>query len=185
VREARAASELDRTSRPAMPRKPKPKKPSFAERLTESVDTAAGLSRALVNEPKTFPGEVAKLARRWFRKLWNARGGGLYACGFIVTLVGLEVRTFVMEIWNATGVGSYVAGQLFQVVFRFSQQSLMNTINAFIWPARVLEAFHGYGFVALVAGALVFRRYLQPPLTRWLFHDDAAEPAPNVASSPE
>ena len=51
-----------------------------------------GLGKTLVNEPKSFPGELWALVKRTLRALWNARGGGLYACGYVVTFAWLEIK---------------------------------------------------------------------------------------------
>ena len=37
--------------------------------------------------PKSFPAAMLELIRRAVRKIWDARGGGFYACGFVVTFV--------------------------------------------------------------------------------------------------
>lgn len=159
-------------------RKPKP---SFKERVTRRVGTAVGLGRTLVNEPRRFPVEVSKLAKSWFRALWEARGGGLYACGFIVTFVWLELRTLIGEVMGASGVGSFIVSQAIQAVFRFSLQSLENTVIAFTWPVLVLLELGGYGVVVLVVLFVTFPRYIKPHLTRWLLDHDTAAEAASVA----
>ena len=43
-------------------------------------------------------GELGTILKRWLRSLWNARGGGLYACGYLVTFLWLEVKTIAGEL---------------------------------------------------------------------------------------
>ena len=36
--------------------------------------------------------------RTWFRKVWEVRGGGLYACGFAVTFVIFEIGSLADDV---------------------------------------------------------------------------------------
>ena len=36
--------------------------------------------------------------RNWFRKVWRLRGGGLYACGFAITFVVLEIGSLADDV---------------------------------------------------------------------------------------
>ena len=76
----------------------KPKKPSFSARMKARGQEAASLGRTLKDEPRSFPGELLRLIKKSFRTVWDARGGGLYAVGFIVTFVYLEIRMVVSDI---------------------------------------------------------------------------------------
>ena len=67
---------------------------------SEKGQDARRLGRALKDEPETLPGEVGSIVRRSFRRVWDARGGGLYAVGFVVTFVYLEVKMFIVDIFQ-------------------------------------------------------------------------------------
>lgn len=132
----------------------------------------------LVTEPRAFPGALGKVAKRFVCTLWDARGGGLYACGFVLTFIWLEIRSLFTEIVSISGVGSFFGEQLFQLLFRFTVESLQNTIGAFIWPVYLLEWSPAWGGATLAALYFIFPRFFKEPLERWLFNDDV-EPPPD------
>jgi hypothetical protein len=140
----------------------------------------ANLGRVLVTEPRAFPGELGRVFRRFVRSVWHARGGGLYACGFVVTFLWLEATTVVDEVASATSLGSFLSDQLFEFLFRFTIQSLQNTIGAFLWPVYVLQMSPVWGGATLAALYILFPRYIKEPLTQWLFRgdddDEASDP---------
>jgi hypothetical protein len=109
--------------------------------------------------------------RRWIRKVWDARGGGLYACGFVIAFVWLEFTTLVDEFSSSNGITGFFSGQLVQFLLRFTVDSLVNTVNALIWPVHFIRFSPPWGFVILGALYLVFTYVLKKPLERWLFHD--------------
>lgn len=154
-------------------KKDRPKKERFTERLRRQGREGRDLGRMLVNEPRAVPGRLGYLAKRGFRSLWQARGGGFYACGFAVTFVWLELRTLAGEIAAASGVGSFLSEQLIEFIVRFTVQSITNTVQAFLWPLWFLGNYELWGLLGLLAGYLLFRHLLKEPLTRWLFDDDA------------
>lgn len=140
-------------------------------RLRETVN----LGRVLVTEPRAFPGEVGRVFKRFLRTLWDAHGGGLYACGFVITFLWLEATTLVDEVVSSTSVASFFTDQFFEFLFRFTVQSLVNTFGALIWPVYLLQMSPLWGAAILGVLYVAFPRYLKGPLTRWLFHDQDAE----------
>ncbi len=110
--------------------------------------------------------------RTWFAKVWKVRGGGLYALGFAVWFAFLEVRTFIDEIVGSSSVGDFISDQLIEIVLRFAMKSIMNTVEALIWPVRVIELSPPYGAIGLGIAFLVFTTYLKKPVERWLFPED-------------
>jgi hypothetical protein len=50
--------------------------------------------------------------RLWFAKVWSVRGGSLYAVGYALTFVYLEVRTVIVEFIEADSIGSFFSEQL-------------------------------------------------------------------------
>jgi hypothetical protein len=110
--------------------------------------------------------------RTWFAKVWKVRGGGLYAVGFAARFIFLEVRTVVSEIAESSSVGEFLSEQLMEFVFRFAMTSIMNTVEALIWPVYVIELSPPFGAIGLGIAFLVFTNYLKKPIERWLFPED-------------
>lgn len=135
---------------------------------------AADLGRTLVNEPRSFPAALLALIRRSVRTVWDARGGGFYACGFVVTFVWLELRLLVGDIASAESIGGFFGEQIFELFFRFLSESFINSIKALIWPVYFVRDGSPASLVLLIVLFLVFRQFLKAPLERWLFHDEKA-----------
>lgn len=129
------------------------------------------LGKVLANEPRSFPSEMLKLIKRSLRTVWDARGGGLYACGFVVTFVFLEVRMFILDIFAAESVSGFFTEQASELVFKYIGQSLQNTINAFMWPVHVIGFQSPWGIGILVGMFVLFPMFIKERLERWLFHD--------------
>ena len=161
--------------------KKKPKKDSFFVRMKRRGREFLSLGKILANEPKEFPGELLKLIRRSFRTVWDARGGGLYACGYVLTFIWLEVTTFIDDILGAESIGALFGEQIFEMLFRFLGESLQNMIQAFMWPVFVIESFDKWGIGILAVMYLVFNKLVKARLERWLFHD--AVPASGVKTN--
>jgi hypothetical protein len=104
--------------------------------------------------------------------MWKARGGGLYACGFILTFVYLEASMLIREIMAATGFVSFVTEQLAEIPFRFFGESLRNLISAFLWPVPLVQLSPPLGLAILAALYLLFTYLIKARLERWLFHDE-------------
>ncbi len=137
---------------------------------------AARLGRTLVNEPRAFPRELGRLLKRSIRTVWDARGGGYYACGVVVTFVILEIRLFADEIAGAEGVGDFLTEQAVEMYFRYFSESFVNGFLALIWPAFVLQFRPPWGIALLVGGYLLFAHVLKAPLERWLFSEEPTSP---------
>ncbi len=149
-----------------------PGKPSYIKKLGDRAKVVGSLSGTLVREPKSFPKKTAHAVRPWFRRVWKARGGGLYAFGFVLTFVYLEASMLIGEIMAATGFVDFFTEQLIELPFRFLTESLSNLIQAFIWPVPILEISPPWGVAILAAIYLLFTRLIKEPLEHWLFHDD-------------
>jgi len=149
-----------------------PDKSSYIRKMGKRARVVGSLSETLVKEPKAFPRKIAHTLRLWFRKVWNARGGGLYACGFVVTFVYLEVSTLVGEILTSTGIVDFFTEQIFEFVFRFLGESLKNMVLAFMWPVPIVQFSPPWGIAILIAMYLVFAYLIKESLERWLFHED-------------
>jgi hypothetical protein len=106
--------------------------------------------------------------RRWFAKVWDVRGGGLYACGYAITFVVLEVTTVVGEFAESESITDFFTGQLVEFVFRFATDSIANLIQALMWPVFVVQWAPPFGAIALGLAYLAFAKYLKQPITKWL-----------------
>ena len=152
--------------------KKRPKKDPFAVRMRRRGREYKSLGQTLANEPKAFPGALLKVLRRSLRTVWDARGGGLYACGYVLTFLWLEITMLVNEILSAESIGGFFSEQVFELFFKFFGESLRNMISAFMWPIYVIEVSPPWGLGAFVIMYLVFGRWIKQPLEEWLFHDN-------------
>lgn len=118
--------------------------------------------------------------RDWFRKVWDVRGGGLYALGFIVTFVYLEVIDLFDDVM---GIGAVFNGQVFDFIIDFFLDSLMNTVEALIWPVDIAQWAPPWGAIALGLGYWLFPIYVKPYIEDWLF-DGEPEEAEEPESTP-
>lgn len=111
-------------------------------------------------------------ARKWFRKVWDVRGGGLYAVGYILTFLFFEAKTLIDEIAESTGLGDFLSDQLLGFLLRFIVGSFENMIKAFMWPVYIIQINPIYGGIALGLAFVIFPKYLKKPLERQLFGED-------------
>lgn len=140
---------------------------------------AKRLGATLRDKPKALPGELLEIVRRAIRRIWDARGGGFYACGFVVTFVWMEINMLLGDVVEAESVGDFFTGQIFEMFFRYFSESFVNGFLALIWPVYVIEFRPPWGFALLLGMYLVFAGLLKAPLERWLF--DGAEDADEIA----
>ena len=150
----------------------KPKKDSFVIRMKRRGREFKNLGQVLTSEPKAFPGALFKVLRRSLRTVWDARGGGLYACGYVLTFFALEIRMLVDDIRAAESISGFFGEQIFEIFFRFLGESLQNMIIAFMWPVFVIQISPPWGLGILVSMFVAFPRWIKQPLEHWLFHDD-------------
>ncbi len=163
----------------------KVKKPSIAERLKHRAQETANLGTVLKNEPKSFPAACLKLLNRWVRSVWNARGGGLYACGFVVTFVWLEASMFFAEIVGGESIASFFEEQLLEFLIRFSMLSIQNTISAFMWPVYIINYSPAWGGISLAAMFVPFDKFIKNHLDVWLLDHKVDVDGPAEGSDSE
>ncbi|MCH8070345.1 MAG: hypothetical protein IIA09_00235 [Proteobacteria bacterium] len=161
-------------------KKNKKKKDSFAVRMKRRGREFMSLGRILVNEPKRFPRALLNVLRRSFRTVWDARGGGLYACGYVLTFLWLEIRMLVDDILSAESISGFFGEQLFEILFRYLGESLQNMIAAFMWPVFVIQISPPWGLGILVTMFVVFPRWIKQPLEHWLFQGDQLPSSANT-----
>ncbi len=152
--------------------KKKRKKDSFAVRMKRRGREFKSLGQILASEPRAFPRALLNVMRRSFRTVWDARGGGLYACGYVLTFIWLEFKMLVSDILSAESISGFFGEQIFEIFFRYLGESLRNMISAFIWPVYIIEISPPWGIGVFVVMYLSFGRWVKEPLENWLFHDD-------------
>ena len=153
-------------------KKEKAAKLSFRERMAERGRDAKHLGKTLKDEPEAFPREVGGIVRRTLRRVWDARGGGLYAVGFVITFVYLETKMFVDDIVEAESVTGFITGQVGEMLFRYLGESIQNTVSAFIWPVKVIQIDPEWGIAILIGAFFLFDRFLKAKIEEWLGVDD-------------
>lgn len=116
--------------------------------------------------------------RGWFAKVWKVRGGGLYALGYAITFIVLETTTVIGELAESEGIGDFLSGQLIEFIFRFASDSVVNLIQALMWPVFVAQWQPPFGAIALGLAFLIFPTYLKKPITKWLFPNADEETSP-------
>jgi hypothetical protein len=89
--------------------------------------------------------------------------------------VYLEARTILSELFEAEGIVDFLTNQLFELIFRFLGESLMNMVQAFMWPVEVIQFASPYGAIALGITFFAFDKYLRKPIEQWLL-GDAVDP---------
>ena len=108
--------------------------------------------------------------------MWKVRGGGLYACGFAVTFIILEVGSLADDV---TGIGALFNGGAISFLIGFIIDSFMNTFYALIWPVYIVQWAPPWGAIALGVAYWLFPTYAKPHIEGWLFDgesENAEEP---------
>ncbi|MDX1481623.1 MAG: hypothetical protein R3315_08110 [Woeseiaceae bacterium] len=151
----------------------------LSQRLLDPLREPAALATVLFTNPRAFPRAAQESFRRGFRKVWSARGGGLYATGFFITFVWLEIRLLLEDLLDAADPGDFVVGQAIELLLRFTVESLVNTLEAFLWPLLLIGFRPPAGLVALAVLYVLFPLTLKKPLEKWLFDDVDLRPDSN------
>ncbi len=108
------------------------------------------------------------------------RGGGLYACGFAVTFLSLEIGSLADDVM---GIGQVFNGEAISFVINFIIESFKNTWLALMWPAKIISFAQPWGAVGLGVAFWLFPIYVKPHIERWLFdgEEDANNESDEVA----
>lgn len=110
--------------------------------------------------------------RRWLVKVWRTYGGGLYAVGYAITFLYLEVRIIIEEVMQAEGPIDFITDHLLEFIFRFATDSIANMVEALIWFLPVIEFWPPFGVMVLGIGFYVFDIYLREPVARWFLGEE-------------
>ena len=156
----------DRNKPPPAPRK------SVGRRVGENLRAAGEFGREAVVRPGGVPDKAHSWFRSWFRKVWEVRGGGLYAVGFAVSFLFFEIREVVVEdIPQLIAMNNVLSSELIGFGIQFLIDTLLNFVRALLWPMYVVTLWPPAGAIALGVAFVLFPRYLKQPIERWLFQD--------------
>jgi hypothetical protein len=122
-----------------------------------------GTARELRREPRS----AVRMLRAALLRLWQARGGGFYGLGYVVTFIVLEVKLVTGEFLGSESFMQFVTHEMLQYVFRFGLLSLLNGVLALMWPIFVLAWLGAWGLAVLAGGYFAFERAGRPVVERW------------------
>lgn len=114
--------------------------------------------------------------RNWFRKIWDVRGGGLYAVGFAVTFLYLEILDLADDVM---GIGALFDGHIIAFIVDIFIDSLKNTIAASVWPVGIVQWAPPFGAIALGVAFWLFPIYVKPHIENWLFDGEPQDDKEN------
>ncbi len=122
--------------------------------------------------PGGLPDRAHGWFRSWFRKVWQVRGGGLYAVGFAVAFLFFEIREVVVEdIPQFAALNNILSSELIGFGIQFLVDTMVNFVRALLWPLYVVMLWPPAGAIALGIAFILFPRYLKKPIESWLFQD--------------
>ena len=154
---------------------PGPRK-SVGRRVGENLRAAGELGREAVARPGGLPDKAHGWFRSWFRKVWEVRGGGLYAVGFAVAFLFFEIREVVIEdIPQFVAMNNFLSSELIAFGIEFLVDTMVNFVRALLWPMYVVMLWPPAGAIALGIAFLLFPRYLKKPIESWLFQDSGTD----------
>jgi len=134
-----------------------------------------------VREPKS----IGPTLRTSLIGLFQSRGGGLYALGYVVTFVVLEVLEIPEMFADLAGLfaaGGSLFGGVIALVVDFFVDLITNMVYGFIWPALLIEWLGWWGVLLLAIGFATFNRFLRPIMERFvpeLKPDTSSEDSPD------
>ena len=151
----------------------------LGRRVGENLRAAGEFGRDAVTRPGGLPDKAHGWFRAWFRKVWDVRGGGLYALGFAAAFMFFETREAVVEdIPQLVAMDNFFSSELIGFGIEFLVDSMVNFVRALMWPVYVVQWWPPVGVIALVAAFVLFPRTLKAPIERWLFGDPEGRSEP-------
>lgn len=146
-----------------------PETPPPRQRFGERVAAASRRGREELTRKGGIPDQAHGFFRRWFRKVWEARGGGLYAVGFAVTFLYLEIKDILFDDVPTLASMNVFSAEIAAFVIDFIIDTFMNMLSAFMWPVWVIQWQIPWGIALLVAAFFLFPRFVKQPMEHWLF----------------
>ncbi len=149
---------------------------SIRQRLGEEARAAGEMGREALLGPDGVVDTLREFLFRWFRKIWKLRGGGLYAVGFALSFLYLEVTELLLDdIPGFFNLDSYDAGAIIGFGVEVFVDTIRNTVLAFTWPVFFVQWQPPIGLALLVLAFMLFPRFVKPHLERWLFGEEKSE----------
>ncbi|MDJ0759236.1 MAG: hypothetical protein QNJ19_07550 [Woeseiaceae bacterium] len=145
-------------------------------RLGERVAAVSRKGREELTRKGGIPDQAHGLFRQWFRKVWAARGGGLYAVGFAVAFLYFEINDILFDDIPKLTTINVMSADLIGFIIEFIIDTFINMGLAFAWPVWVIQWQPPYGLALLVAAFILFPKFVKAPLEHWLF--EGKEPPP-------
>ena len=154
-------------------RKAKRSRKPLGRRVGEGIRSAGEFGLDALGDPRQLPGKAHGRLRTWFRKVWDVRGGGLYAVGFAVAFLYFEAREIVFDdIPGFIAINNVFSSELIAFGIDVVIDTAINFVKALVWPVFVVGLWPPVGAIALGLAYVLFPRYLKSPIERWLFAED-------------
>lgn len=153
-----------------------PESPPARQRLGERVAAVSRRGREELTRKGGIPDKAHGFFRRWFRRVWEARGGGLYAVGFAVAFLYFEIKDILFDDIPKLVTINVISADLIGFIIEFIIDTFINMGLAFAWPVWVIQWREPWGLALLIAAFLLFPRLVKQPLEHWLF--EGREPPP-------
>lgn len=114
-----------------------------------------------IAEPVAEDGEGS--ARGWLenrtRDFWENEGASAYGVVTLVRFIQLEIATLWDEFSQAGSLADFLREESMEMIIRFSFRSLMNSIDAALWPIDVITRWGFVGIVGLMVGYAAWDRF--------------------------
>ena len=154
----------------------KPPRKRLGRRMGEHLDAIGSLGNTAMNRPRELPRHAEGMLRRWFKNVWAVRGGGLYAVGFAVTFLYLEIVEILTDDLPALFTINILSSEIFELILSFIVDTFLNFLTALIWPAFVVTFAAPWGAIGLGIAFVAFNQFLKAPVERWLESDEPTAP---------
>ena len=154
-------------------RKKKQARRPLGRRVGEGIRSAGEFGRDAVRDPRGLPGKAHGWLRAWFRKVWDVRGGGLYAVGFAVSFLYFETTEIIFDdIPGFIALNNVFSSELVAFGIQVVVDTMINFVKALIWPVYFVSWWPPVGAMVLGIAFFLFPRYFKSPIERWLFRDE-------------
>ena len=153
-----------------------PETPPAKPRLGERVAAVSRRGREELTRKGGIPDQAHGVFRRWFRKVWESRGGGLYAVGFAVAFLYFEINDILFDDIPKLTQINVMSSDLVGFIIEFIIDTFINMGMAFAWPVWVIQWQSPYGLALLIAAFVLFPRFVQKPMEHWLFEGKGPPP---------
>lgn len=127
------------------------------------------------------PRSIGLMVRKSLVGIWQARGGGLYGLGYVITFVANEVPRVISSFSEIIESAESVLGAVLEWLLRFGADTFESMLYAFIWPVFVLQSLGGWGIALLVGAFIVFEKLLRPLVEAAVPELRAAKPEESAA----